>query len=264
MAPTFIAAISRLFRGAPPDTDNRIREMNEKIRKIIADFTAIRVAKNPRAVKKEHITLIINKTLVPNIAFAESYKNTKDSCVTLSFGLNRDTGTIWIGTGIDLSDNISYFLNEQNSFIFHHSFFTSFINKIAPDYIGKDLNLSCVVKLKHSNLDHKDFFEKAVFGMKGSFTGAAGFHNANLFASGDVDIVPRSSLKNTAYLSSKDPIISKSDIRTLFDTDKFYLIAAVSHGSQMIISGKMIGNITIGIFHEEYLRSLRNYVEIFI
>lgn len=252
IAPSFIGSISKIFRKQPKnEPNNHMKEMNDKIKEILNESVSLErgAVRNVR----NNIQLRIGGTAFP-VIYGASHKITKDKNIHITFHNARGDVMVAIGQQIELDDNISYFMNEPNSFIFRHKFLINFINNISGRYMEKELKITCALQLDHNKIDHKDFFEKSVFGygMVGEVT-----H----FGSSDISI-EKDSREYTGFIKSSDEIISRKDIVDMFKSNKFYLIARMSLGNQMTLMGKSIQNITLGVYHEDTLRSIRNYVEI--
>jgi hypothetical protein len=266
LAPTFIFALSRVFSGKSSGNSLRSKEVNEKIRVALEDLNTKREQKNLPV--KEYLTLKIENEKFEKISFSHSHKVTNDNCAELSFGESPNKQTLFIGKNIDLEgdNNISYFFDVPNSYIYKEPYVSNFLYNVAKQFVKNDtLTISCVRILNPNDLEAQSAFEKSIFGREGvlAHNNRDTINNVSVFADyNDMEFKVSDISAGVVDVKFSGGVVTKKKLREMFNNGEFVLLAKLELGNSILFQRKRISDISMGIYPKGIIKTLRKYVEL--
>lgn len=258
--PSFIASVSRVFKGKSEGTNERIIGINQEIKKVLEEINKQRTDKGLSVI--ETLKFVIGPKVYDKIAMAVGHKINNNNCVEMTFGESPQRQTIFIGNLLNVKDNLSYFLDYTNSFIWNHHYISNFLYDVNKKYVksGK-LTVPCAQLIKSSGAA-REFCEMALFGPSGSFSNLPSMGNCLLFAQGDIKFKIKNINSGIVDIEFSEGMIIKSELHELLMEKHLYLIAEMIQGNQIMIGGKRVLDIKVGIYTEEKLSEFRKYINL--
>jgi len=268
LAPNLIGRLKNVFQKPVKQPDSRINYLNKKIRECLQSVAQARSAL-PNAQPLQGLTIQIkgqNSTKeMENVAFAFDIPLTKDSLADFAFGSSRTDLSYWFAKVPD-PPSLSEFFQDIKSFIYSDSYLQRFLDQVFNNYIDKSegklaLQTSVYQILNPSNNEARQFFMKSISGPTGAMN-ANSASNVTFYANGDPTLTLVDPVAGLCKMTFSEEVQLKEDLIAVFNQKKSCIVVENSMGAVAKIKGKTIRNISIGLYYIDYIRMLRDAIEL--
>lgn len=268
LAPNLVGRLKNVFQKPVKQPDSRINYLNKKIREYLQLVAQARSAL-PNAQPLQGLMIQIkgkgSTKEMQDIAFALDLPIVKDSLADFALGASRFDLSYWFAKVPD-APILSESFQDIKSYIYSDSYLQGFLEQVFKNYIDKSegkltLQTSVYQILNPSNNEARQFFMKAVSGPTGAMN-ANSSSNVTLYANGDPTLTLVDPVTGLCKLTFSEEVKLKDDLIDTFNQKKACIVVENSLGSVAKIKGKTIRNISIGLYHIDYIRMLRDAIEL--
>lgn len=268
LAPNIVGRLKNVFQKPVKQPDSRINYLNKKIHEYLQLVAQARSAL-PNARPLQGLVVQIkgdsSTREMQNIAFALDVPLMQNSLADFALGLSKSNLPYWFAKVPDAPTLSDSFQNIK-SYIYSDWYLQKFLEQVFNNYIDKSegkyvLQTSVYQILNPSNTDARKFFMKAISGPTGDMN-ASGPTNVMFYANGDPTLTLEDPVTGLCTLTFSEEVELKDDLIDIFNQKKACIVVENSMGSVVKIKGKMIRNTSIGLYHVDYIRMLRDAIEL--
>lgn len=262
IAPSIIKRGLGVFSKAVKQPNEDINKLNSFIKENLIKTNTIRSSVSMSSL--DGLSFRLKNTKLNNVSYAYDTKIQKESFAEFALGKSDVDLTYWFGF-LPSGDNLSNAFSNIDSFIYNDPFLKSLLNKVLEDYVDTTnipkLKTSLYHELNSLITSERAFFKKAVSGPEGDTDNNNKF-NIDYFFSGDPKFKILTPLYGLAELSFTGDIKTKEDYIDILNKREAVLVIEGSTGSSVKIKGKVIPNVSIGLYKKEYISRMRDAIKI--
>lgn len=263
MAPRMLGRIKDMLTPPVKQKDPLINKINKSLKEDLNRVNAIRTSVGYQLLPCLNIKL--NNKIPVKVKFIYDVPLSLKSEAKIAMGMSDVDLGYWFAMLPD-DEKLTNCFDDINSYIYKNGFLNSILTKIYNYYIEKDsgvLKLSTSVYKKLEGMEAYNFYLSAIFGKDGTADVDEGSKdNINFFYSGNLEYEMLTPLYGAATISFSESLKTKEHFLKIFNEKKAYLVIEQTQGTISLLKGKRVSNVSIGIYHENYLRLMRHAIEL--
>lgn len=262
IAPSIIGRARNLFRKPAKQADARVNTLNAKIQEYRTKVAQVRTSLpgNLPDLKGLEIRFISkggDSSIMDDVAFVYDAPLRKDSIGDIAFGLDKTRLPYWI-TKVPEFPSLSEAFFFKGSFIYKNEYLKKFLKDVYDIYVDKSngrlsLQTSVYKILPPGGGKPKQFFEEAIIGPE---------VRPMFFANGDPQLILDDAKNGKCTLKFDEESYTSDELMKLYEQGKVCIVVENAMGSSAKIGWRTVANTSIGLYHTDYLRSLRDAIEL--